>query len=314
MENIAIIGAGLIGSAWSTVFARAGIPVTLYDVNRDALPAALAAIESNLVKLHAAGLIGEAPADALARVSTATTLEGALKGASFVQENVRETVEAKKEIFAALDALAAPGTILASSTSGIPASSFTADLEGRARCLVGHPINPPSIIPLVELVPAPWTDPAVVARTRALYERAGQVPIVVQREIQGFIVNRLQGALLSEAFRLVEDGYVSSIDVDKAIKDGLGLRWSFMGPFETIDLNAPGGIRDYCERYGPLYYDIARQAEPRPWNNELLDKLERERRQELPVDRRQARQAWRDQRLMNLVAHKQNAAKQEQEK
>jgi L-gulonate 3-dehydrogenase len=311
MESIAIIGAGLIGSAWSTVFARAGLPVTLYDVNPEALQAALATIERNLAKLHAAGLISETPADVLARVSTATTLKNALEGATFVQENVRETVDAKKEIFAAMDALAAPGTILASSTSGIPASSFTAELEGRARCLVGHPINPPSIVPLVELVPAPWTDPAVVERARALYERAGQVPIVVQREIQGFIVNRLQGALLSEAFRLVEDGYVSSADVDKAVKDGLGLRWSFMGPFETIDLNAPGGIRDYCGRYGSLYYDIAMQAEPRVWNDALLDKLERERQQELPVSRRQARQEWRDQRLMSLVAHKQNVAKQE---
>ncbi|NEX64735.1 3-hydroxyacyl-CoA dehydrogenase [Noviherbaspirillum galbum] len=311
MEKIAIIGAGLIGSAWSTVFARAGLPVTLYDVEPQALAAARSAIEANLAKLHGAGLIGEAPADIQARIATATSLEEALQGGSFVQENVRETVDAKKAIFAAMDAIADPGAILASSTSGIPASSFTADLPGRARCLVGHPINPPSIVPLVEVVPAPWTDPAAVERARALYERAGQVPIVVRREVQGFIVNRLQGALLSEAFRLVEDGYVSSADVDKAIKDGLGLRWSFMGPFETIDLNAPGGIRDYCGRYGPLYHDIAKQAEPRAWNDELLGRLERERQQELPPDRRQERQAWRDQRLMNLVAHKRDASKQE---
>jgi 3-hydroxyacyl-CoA dehydrogenase len=148
-------------------------------------------------------------------------------------------------------------------------------------------------------------------KARALYEVAGQVPITVNREIQGFIVNRLQGALLAEAFRLVEDGYISSADVDKAVKDGLGLRWAFMGPFETIDLNAPGGIRDYCARYGPLYLDIATQAQPRAWEQPLLDKLEAERQQELPAAERAARQRWRDQRLMKLVAHKRQMAGQE---
>jgi L-gulonate 3-dehydrogenase len=310
MEKIAVIGAGLIGSAWATVFARAGYSVVLHDVNPEVMTSALIAINANLAKLYVAGLITEQPETVLQRITTAPTLEQAVRGAGLVQENVRETVAAKKEIFAELDRLAAPDTILASSTSGIPASSFTADLKGRARCLVGHPINPPSLVPLVELVPAPWTDQSTMERARALYEGAGQVPIMVQREIQGFIVNRLQGALLSEAFRLVEDGYVNSADVDKAVKDGLGLRWAFMGPFETIDLNAPGGIRDYCERYGPLYLDIAKQAEPRVWNDALLDRLEQERLQKLPASERPARQLWRDQRLMDLVVHKRNAAKE----
>src|SRR5690606_18980577 len=205
---------------------------------------------------------------------------------------------------ALMDEAADPDTILASSTSGIPASSFTENLKGRSRCLVGHPINPPSVVPLVELIPAPWTDAAVMERARALYEKAGQVPIMVHREIQGFIVNRLQGALLAEAFRLVEDGYVDSADVDKAVKDGLGLRWAFMGPFETLDLNAPGGIRDYCKRYGPLYLDIARQAQPREWSETLLSRLEDERQRELPAAQRPARQQWRDERLTDLIAHK----------
>lgn len=312
MEKIAVIGAGLIGSAWATVFARAGHSVVLYDLNPEVMASAFGAIKDDLTKLHVAGLITEQPDAVLRRITSAPTLEQAVRGAGLVQENVRETVEAKKEIFSELDRLAAPDAILASSTSGIPASSFTADLKGRARCLVGHPINPPSLVPLVELVPAPWTDPSTMERARALYEGAGQVPIIVQREIQGFIVNRLQGALLSEAFRLVEDGYVSSADLDKAVKDGLGLRWAFMGPLETIDLNAPGGIRDYCGRYGPLYLDIAKQAEPRVWNDALLDKLEQERLQELPASQRSDRKRWRDQRLMDLIAHKRNAARREQ--
>lgn len=305
MEKIAIIGAGLIGCAWASVFARAGHTVTLYDIDATAVATARETVKADLVKQRSVGLISEETDAVIARVSTTASLEEALRGADFVQENVRETVDVKKEVYAKLDKLVGPDTLIASSTSGIPASAFTEELACRSRCFVGHPINPPSIVPLVELVPAPWTEPAVIARARAIYERVGQVPIVVSREIQGFIVNRLQGALLAEAFRLVEDGYVNGSDIDKAVKDGLGLRWAFMGPMETIDLNAPGGIRDYCGRYGPLYYDIATQATARKWDDALIGKLEQERLAELPAQQRQARQAWRDQRLMNLVAHKQ---------
>ncbi|GAC1413080.1 MAG: 3-hydroxyacyl-CoA dehydrogenase [Burkholderiaceae bacterium] len=310
METIAVIGAGLIGCAWATVFARAGHPVVLYDADPAALASALDTVEESLTNLHRNGLISELPAVVRQRISVAPSLAEALRPADYVQENVRESVQAKQEIFAAMDQLADSHTILASSTSGIPASSFTADLTGRGRCLVAHPVNPPSLIPLVELVPAPWTEPSVMARARVLHESVGQVPIVVQREIQGFIVNRLQGALLNEAFRLVEDGYVSGDDVDKAVKDGLGLRWSFMGPFETIDLNAPGGVRDYCGRYGPLFYDIAKQAEARPWSEALIEKVAEERLQVVSAGQRPARQALRDQRLTALVAHKRSAAKQ----
>jgi L-gulonate 3-dehydrogenase len=304
MEKIAIIGAGLIGCAWASVFSRAGHPVVLYDAQAEALEGALSAIEVSLASQRNAGLVSEDPKEILRRVSVNDDLKEALRGASLAQENIREAVDAKQAIFSVMDEVAGPDTILASSTSGIPASSFTENLKGRSRCLVAHPINPPSLVPLVELVPAPWTDAAVMERARALYENAGQVPILVRREIQGFIVNRLQGALLAEAFRLVEDGYIDSADVDKAVKDGLGLRWAFMGPFETIDLNAPGGIRDYCKRYGPLYLDIARQAQPREWNETLLSRLEGERQQELPAAQRPARQQWRDERLTDLIAHK----------
>ncbi len=312
MEKIAIIGAGLIGCAWASVFARAGHPVVLHDADAGALAAAPGQIEATLAALHEVGLITETPQAIMPRISASASLEDALQGVALVQENVRETLEAKRAVFAQLDALASPDAILASSTSGITASSFTENLKGRARCLVGHPINPPSLVPLVELVPAPWTDPAVMERARALYASVGQKPIVVAREVQGFIVNRLQGALLAEAFRLVEDGYVSGADVDKAVKDGLGLRWAFMGPLETIDLNAPDGLADYCNRYGPLYLDIAKQAEPRAWGPELVGKLDAEQRAALPTAEREARYQWRDRRLMNLIAHKRRAEEEDQ--
>ncbi|MCH2394985.1 3-hydroxyacyl-CoA dehydrogenase [Oceanibaculum sp.] len=307
--TIAVIGSGLIGRAWSICFARAGHKVKLHDVSKPALDAALGLIDGALKELHESGLLDD-PAAAKARISTAATLEEALEGAVFVQENVKETEEAKQEIFAAMDRLADPAAILASSSSNIRASLFTENLAGRARCLVAHPANPPHLVPIVELSPAPWTDPDVVARARALYEQAGMVPILVKKEIPGFILNRLQGALLAEAFKLVADGYASTEDVDKTIKDGLGLRWSFMGPFETIDLNAPAGVADYIARYAPMYWDMQHeQAQPRRWDKALSDVLEGERRQALPADRLGERQGWRDRRLMALVAHKREAAK-----
>ena len=177
-------------------------------------------------------------------------------GAGHVQENTPEDVAVKRAIFARLDRRRAARAILASSTSAILPSTFTEGLEGRARCLVVHPINPPYLIPAAEIVPAPWTDAGVVERTAALLRAAGHAPIVMKREIDGFVMNRLQGALLEEAFRLVAEGYASVEDVDVGIRDGLALRWSFMGPFETIDLNAPAGVRDYAERYQRIYSGI----------------------------------------------------------
>ncbi|MBV8577396.1 MAG: 3-hydroxyacyl-CoA dehydrogenase [Acetobacteraceae bacterium] len=304
MTNVAVIGAGLIGRAWSIVFARAGFEVRLWDPAAHAIDAAMVFIADRLPELAQAGLLQEQPGAVLPRVRRAATLEDALEGADHVQENGPERVPEKKALFAELDRLAAPQTVLASSSSGIPASAFTESLPGRTRCLIAHPVNPPYLVPVVELCPAPWTDPAVVTRTRDLMARAGQVPAIVNKEAQGFVLNRLQGALLAEAFRLVADGVVSPADLDATVKHGLGLRWSFMGPFETIDLNAPGGLADYCARYGGLYADLQQQMTPRAWDPELVGKLEAARREELPKNLHPVRQEWRDRRLMALLAHK----------
>jgi 3-hydroxyacyl-CoA dehydrogenase len=304
MERIGIVGAGLIGRAWSIVFARAGFGVKLWDVAPAALPAAMEFIAARLPELREAGLIADAPATVLARIVPVATIAEAVSGVVHVQENGPERVADKQALFAEIDRLAGPDTVLASSTSGIPASAFTEGLPGRARCLVAHPVNPPYLVPLVELCPAPWTDPAVVARTRALMQRAGQVPATVNREVAGFVLNRLQVALVAEAMRLVADGTISAEDVDATVKDGLGLRWSFMGPLETIDLNAPDGLADYCARYGGLYAQVMEETKPLPLTADLIGRLHAARRSELPLDAQPARQAWRDRRLMALLAHK----------
>lgn len=304
MTRIAVVGAGLIGRAWSIVFARAGFDVALWDPDRRQVQAAIQFVGERLPELREAGLLKEPPELVVRRVHPAMHLAEALAGAQHVQENGPERVDDKRTLFAELDRLAGPDVVLASSSSGIRASAFTETLAGRARCLVAHPVNPPYLVPLVELCPAPWTDPAVVARTRALMTSAGQVPATVKKEMDGFALNRLQGALIAEAFRLIGDDVISPADLDALVKHGLGLRWSFMGPLETIDLNAPAGLRDYCNRYGPLYAELQKQMTPREWDAALIDKLETARRAELPMNMHSVRQEWRDRRLMALLAHK----------
>lgn len=298
MSRIAVIGCGVVGSSWTLVFARAGHEVVVHDPSPASAQAALAFV--------AASLDGRPEAqEVLARIRIAETLEEAVAGADYVQESAPERLPIKQALYATLDTLVAPEVVIGSSTSGLPASSFTEPLATRARCLVVHPINPPHLIPLVELVPAPWTRPEAVRFAEELMTSSGQEPIRLSREINGFVVNRLQSALLGEAFRLVEDGIVSAGDVDKAVADGLGLRWFFMGPFETIDLNAATGVAEYCRNLGPMYHGLAKeQADPREWTPPLVSAIEAERRAAIPAEALPARRLWRDRWLASLVAAK----------
>ena len=314
MEKIAIVGAGLVGRAWAIVFARAGYPVMLYDSNPDTVAKSLETVESSLGDLQEFGLLAEAPSVTRARMTAAKSLKEVLDGAAYAQESTLENVDIKKQIFADMDAAAAPNTILASSTSTFMTSAFATEVKGRHRCLVAHPVNPPYLIPLVEVSPAAFTSPDVAKRTYDLMLAVGQKPIMMKKETQGFILNRLQWALMAEAYRLVDDGYVGVEDLDKCLKEGLGLRWSFIGPFEVGDLNAPGGIADYSRRFGPMIYEMDRseQSNARPWSGELLAKIEKERRQYMQVADIGARSKWRDRRLMGLMAHKRAMEKKDQ--
>ncbi len=311
MSRVAIIGCGLVGRAWAISYARAGHDVALWDQQADAAKSAIEYCASILGELKVHDLLDGQDVSAVAsRMSKASTLRGALAGAVHVQESVPEILEIKRKLFAELDALASPETIIASSTSALLPSAFTENLKGRARCMVVHPINPPYLIPAVEIVPAPWTDPACIERARAFLVAAGHSPLVMKREIDGFIMNRMQGAVIEEAMRLVADGYASIEDVDIGLREGLALRWSFMGPFETMDLNAPGGIRDYVERYQQIYVRLHPSQQRRvDWAGPVIDQVESERRQRLPQENLRDRQVWRDRRLMALAAHKKHASK-----
>jgi L-gulonate 3-dehydrogenase len=304
MPRVGIVGAGLIGRAWAMVFARAGWEVRLTDPHGPTLEAAPRLIREGLAELASHGLLDD-PAAAAHRIGTAASLAEALADVDLVQENGPEVVETKRAIFAELDRLAPPDAILASSTSAIVASRFTEDLAGRARCLVAHPVNPPHVVPIVELCGAPWTSPVVIKEARDIYAGVGQVPIIVNREVEGFVLNRLQGALLAEAFRLVGEGVVSPQDLDKTIKDGLGLRWSFIGPLATIELNAPGGIADYCARYTGFYRRLAAEpAGPEVYDEPNVARILAAWGPAPDAEALARRTAWRDSRLAALQAHK----------
>lgn len=305
MQKIAVVGTGLVGRAWAITFARAGFSVTLFDEKPDNVDKALDFIDSVLPDLNDNDLLsGRSVESVRSGLHRANSLADALADCVHVQESTFEDLQVKREIFTALDAGAPDNAVLASSTSAILPSAFTEHVKGRHRCLVAHPINPPYLVPAVEVVPSPWTDENCWQQTGDLMREVGQQPIMMKKEIDGFVMNRLQGVLLQEAFRLVDAGVATAEDVDVGIRAGLGLRWSFMGPFETIDLNAPGGVKDYIERFESAYATMAgTQRDPISWTQAAGKEIEDSRRQALDLDQLQQRSRWRDRRLMQLRAH-----------
>lgn len=307
-SKITIIGAGAIGRSWAIVFARAGYDAILWGRDQSRLDQALATIDDQLDWLTEAGIIEGDPQDIRDGIIATTDLGQALDGAVYVQENLPENLGIKREIFLRLDQATDETVPIGSSTSGIPSSRFTEDLAGRARCLAAHPVNPPHLIPVVELAPAPWTEPEITDRVRTLLKAVGQKPVVLKRETPGFLLNRLQGALANEAFRLVAEGYASPEDVDAAIADGLGLRWSFMGPFETLDLNSLDGLDRFARDFADLFYEIGTlQAEPLKWDDGTINHPVTARRAALALDDIAGRQTWRDQRLAATIVAKRKA-------
>lgn len=293
MTTIAIVGAGLIGRAWAYVFARAGMTVQVWDND----PAVVERLPEDIAAMIAD--CGGSP-DIAARIHGQATLAQALKGAAFVQESGPENATVKKALYAEMDRLAEPDAVLASSSSALMPSVFSADLPGRARCLVAHPVNPPHVVPIVELCPSEYTDPKAMDYAEALFRQVGQVPARLTREIDGFILNRLQAVLLAESLRLIADGVVSVQGLDDTIRHGLGRRWAFMGPLETITLNAPGGVPDYMKRYGPVMARLTDDAARGEAFNDQAAQIIAKAFPDIDVAQRQR---WRDRELAALDIH-----------
>lgn len=300
-----MIGAGSIGVAFAVVFTRAGHAVRLQDPDAAARATAPDRLMARLTALHAHGLLAEPPDDVAARLSVCADIATAVTDAVYIQECAPERLELKQALFAELDRLAAANAVLASASSAMTASRFAADLPGRGRMLVAHPGNPPFLIPVIELVPAPFTLPQAVEHAAVLLEGVGMAPIRLQLEVEGFLFNRLQGALLREAYCLVRDGVATVADIDRIVRDGLGLRWSVIGPFETADLNTQGGIASHAEKMGPAYARMgAERGQHDPWTPDLVAKVAAQRRAALPLAAWDDRVAWRDRQLMALVRHR----------
>ena len=308
IRNVAIVGAGLVGQGWAIVFARAGMDVTVYDARENAEAVIGAQIDKAVGDLAAGGLCGDVSL-VLSRIRFARSLSEAVSGCDYVQESAFERIDVKREVSLAIDAVLPAHAIVGSSTSGFPGSAFYEECGNRERLMVVHPVNPPHLVPLVEIVPTPWTAPQAASRVRRLMEDVGQSAVSLSREIPGFVLNRLQGALLDEAFALFAEGYATAEDIDSTVRDGLGLRWSFMGPFETIDLNAPKGLADYAERLGPMYAGFADQRRAdRGWAPDAVTRADAERRELLAEQDLDARRSWRDEMLMRIVRAKQAVA------
>lgn len=303
--KIAVVGSGLIGRSWALVFAAAGYTVSIYDIDTKQISAALEYIEEELRELSKDGsLRGQLSAEEQRRfISGSSDLKECLAGAFYVQECVRENLETKKQVFKQFDELAVPGMILGSSTSCILPSYFTEDLTHRSQCIVAHPVNPPYFVPLVELVPTPWTEKDVVVRTKQLMKNVEQVPVVLNKEIDGFCLNRIQYAIINEAWRLVESGVVSAEDIDLVMSAGMGPRYAFIGPLEVAHLNAEG-IKAYMKHFGAGMERVTKAFGPVPnYSNPTPDHEEVEKQlcELVPLSKLHDARAWRDRRLTALA-------------
>jgi len=299
--KFSIIGSGSIGIGWAIVFARAGYKVKVFDVEESALRNFEIQVKSRLELLDENKLLDDSPKKINARIQTTLDLAEALAGANYVQECGPEKLELKRELFTKLAALTNPDVILASSSSALRTSEFASGIATNARCLVVHPGNPPYLISVAEVVPADFTSNESVEVCKKLLTKVGIIPIQVNNEPQGFVFNRLQGAILREAYCLVRDGVISPTDLDLIVTEGLGKRWSIVGPFATSALNVRGGIKAHVARMGKSYFEMGKErGQNDPWDQELVDRVAADIENKLPDAQWEKNTEKRDLALMKL--------------
>lgn len=248
VRRVAALGGGLIGRSWVTLFLAAGKSVTVYDPDPATETRIRDAIETSWPVLRELGLAhGDGFEGELAVVDDP---RAAVDGADFVQESIPERIALKHQLYRTIEPLLGAGAVVATSASGLTLTELQAGWRDPARFVLGHPFNPPHLIPLVEVMGNDRTAPGVVDRTRRFYESVGKVTIEVRREVPGHVANRLQAALWREAIHLVNEGVASVTDIDTAVSSGPGLRWAVMGPTKLFHLGGDdGGLAAFCQRY-----------------------------------------------------------------
>jgi len=304
--RVVILGGGSIGLSFAAVFADAGHAVTLAEPDTERRAGAQEGIAAQHAAIALAGLARNAGRDCVLVADAGD----AVAEADLVIEAGPERLETKQAIFVGLLAAAGPQTLLATASSAITMSQIVPEPERQARCLVAHPVNPPSVLRVIELVPAPATLPETLERAATAFAAAGFEAVRLGHEIEGFVLNRLQGAVLREAYRLVDEGVTDVAGIEAVMRMGLGPRWALSGPFETAEVNTPGGIRAHAARMGPAY---RRMGEGRgetgcDWSDTLVARVDAERRAVLPADALSARAAWRARAVAKLVAFRDRLA------
>jgi len=306
--EIAVVGTGVIGRSWIRVFARAGCRTHVYDPSPRQLENALTWLEEDLNLDVADGFINaKDAAEQRAKVTAHQDLSEALDGVGYVQESGPEQLDLKKDIFLHLDRTASIQAILGSSTSGLDMTEIAWGLPGAQRCIVTHPVNPPHVIPVVEVLGGKHTDPGVITRTREFLTSIGQKPVSLNSYVSGFLLNRMQAALVREAIQLVERGVADVAAVDTVICEGLGLRWALMGPFGVANTNADGGLREYFTRYREGYIEDMNDLAPTPClDQEMIERLGRRTDAMFNSASRREIRRWRDRAVRKICSVKQS--------
>lgn len=275
IPTVAVIGTGVIGRSWIRVFARAGCHTRVFDPDQTQQSKAVewaestAAVDERLRFLAVGGAANEKQ-----RIAPCASLSEALVGAGWVQESGPEALETKQRIYRELDAEADDTAILASSTSAHDMTAIASGLSGADRCVVAHPVNPPHVVPVVEVLAGRTTRPDVTETALAFLESVGQTPVEMHRYVPGFLLNRLQAALIREAVSLIGSDVASAEAIDAVVRDGLGLRWALMGPFGTGHTNADGGAGEYYRRYGDAYRALWADLDATPeFSDRVIDRI-----------------------------------------
>lgn len=297
--RIGIIGGGVIGCGWAARFRRIGADIVIFDSDKKTLES----VPNNVAQMMASiGQSGECVSEAgQGSLRTVATLDDQFSDCVYVQECVTENPVVKAQVFQRLDDIVQPNAVLASSTSALLPEKFLGEVGRKERCLIAHPFNPPHAMPLVEVVKTPWVAPWAVNKTCELLENIGMEPVVLAKAVPGFVANRLQVAVVNEAIALVRDGVISPEALDRCMTGSLGLRWAFLGPFRTMDLNSRRGFRDYASKYGDSYVALGKElVTGRTWSSSTLDAIERYLREDLPLERIEAASAARDATVLEI--------------
>ena len=273
VKHVTIIGAGAIGLGWAIVFAQSGIQVSVFDVDDNQRKLFKVKVRERLELLGEYELLSAGIDHLLNLIIVHERIDEACVDSEYIQECGPESLQIKQALFHDLETLAPSDAIFASSSSAIKPSLISEKMRAPERFLVLHPANPPYLLPIVEIVPSQRTSERVISTTSEFFKSLSMKPILVHGEPEGFVFNRLQGAVLREAYCLVRDGVISPLDLDTVMTNGLGRRWSIIGPFATSALNVKGGLRAHAKRMADSYLRMGKErGQNDPWSEDLVSK------------------------------------------